>query len=355
MWIKSVTGSMAIATSCVCSAQSVNNDDANALIHELATKHRVCAVSVAVIKNRQLQSIHMASGCDPALTPKAESVFEAASLGKPLFAYAVLQLAAQERIGLDVPLLTYLPQGYVHRQNPFNEQSTEKTDLVNDPQIAQVTARMVLRHTTGLPNWSKTPLHFDTAPDTRWQYSGEGFMLLQRAVEAITGQPLNAFMHSQVFDPLSMRNTAYTWNALPEQVLVPAMAADGTPRKLKPFTVSVVSTSLYTSALDYGRFMVALLNDRSTLEKITTSSVTVSRPLDLQWGLGWAIERTDDGPFIWHWGNNPGYRSFVMASVRTGDGFIMFTDSDDGLALARPIAQAVLPGKHKLFEFSMLH
>ncbi|WP_307691909.1 serine hydrolase domain-containing protein [Variovorax ginsengisoli] len=254
-----------------------------------------------------------------------------------------------------VPLLTYLPQGYVHRQNPLDDRAESKTDLVSDPRIGQVTTRMVLNHTTGLPNWSKAPLHFDADPGATWQYSGEGYMLLQRAVEMVTGQSLDAFMRSQVFEPLSMQSSAYTWGANSVGTLVPTMASDGTKRKLKPFAVPVVPTSLYTSAPDYGRFVVALLNDRAALEKITASPVTVSRQLDLQWGLGWAIERADDGPFIWHWGNNLGYRSFVMASVRTGDGFVMFTDSDDDMALAEPIAQAMLAGKHKLFDFAMLH
>lgn len=354
-WTQTIAGSMALALSCLCSAQAEDNGDAQALIQRLATKHRVCAVSVAVIKDRQLQGLHFASGCDPALAVDARSVFEAASLGKPVFSYAVLQLIAQGKIGLDVPLLTYLPKGYVHRQNPFNDRATSKTDLVSDPRIAQVTTRMVLNHTTGLPNWSRTPLCFDTDPGATWQYSGEGYMLLQRAVETFTGQPLDAFMRSQVFEPLSMTSSAYTWGANSGTALVPAMAADRTRRKLKPFVVPVAPTSLYTSAADYGRFVVALLNDRATLKEVTNSPVTVSRPLDLQWGLGWAIERADDGLFIWHWGNNLGYRSFVMASIETGDGFVMFTDSDDGMALAEPIAQLVLPGKHKLFNFSMLH
>lgn len=353
-WIKTVAGSMAIALSCMCLAQADNNGDVQALVQGLATKHHVCAVSVAVIKSRQLQGVYVASGCAPAVALDAHSVFEAASLGKPVFAYAVLTLAAQGRIGLDVPLLTYLPQGYVHRQNPFDDRAASKTDLVSDPRIFQVTTRMVLNHTTGLPNWSKAPLRFDADPGATWQYSGEGYLVLQRAVEAITGRPLDVFMRSQVFEPLSMQNSAYAWSANSGLALVPAMAADGTKRKLKPFAIPVAPTSLYTSAGDYGRFVVALLNDGVALDKITTAPVTVSRPLGLQWGLGWAIERSDEGPFIWHWGNNLGYRSFVMASVRTGDGFVMFTDSDDGMALAEPIAQVVLPGKHKLFDFSML-
>ena len=51
-----------------------------------------------------------------------------------------------------------------------------------------------------------------------------------------------------------------------------------------------------------------------------------------------------DGLFIWHWGHNPGYRSFVMASPQSGN----------GLAMAEALGQAVLPGPHPVFRFHLL-
>jgi hypothetical protein len=70
--------------------------------------------------------------------------------------------------------------------------------------------------------------------------------------------------------------------------------------------------------------------------------------------LGWGLERTQDNLYIWQWGNNPGYRAFVIASVRTGDGFVMLTNSENGLELAEPIAKTILPDDHKLFRLPML-
>jgi hypothetical protein len=57
---------------------------------------------------------------------------------------------------------------------------------------------------------------------------------------------------------------------------------------------------------------------------------------------------------IWHWGSNPGYRAFVMASVKTGDGLVLLTNNDNGLALAEPAVDAVLPGDHRIFKLYML-
>lgn len=79
------------------------------------------------------------------------------------------------------------------------------------------------------------------------------------------------------------------------------------------------------------------------------------KSLGLDWGLGWGMETAPNGEsFIWHWGNNPGYRAFVMASVQSGGGVVMLTSGENGLALAEPIVQAVLPGSHKTFQFSRI-
>jgi len=67
-----------------------------------------------------------------------DTVFEAASLSKPVFAYAVMKLVDAGRFDLDKPLNEYLPGDY---------------DVGPDPRLAQITARRVLSHTTGFPNW----------------------------------------------------------------------------------------------------------------------------------------------------------------------------------------------------------
>jgi CubicO group peptidase (beta-lactamase class C family) len=317
----------------------------------LAERHHVCGVAVAVIKNRKLDSIDSATGCLPASTLNSDSVFQAASLSKPVFAYAVLKLVAQGKLELDVPVIKYLPQGYRHQFNPLE---AEPSDLVTDPRLQAITARMVLNHTSGLPNWASGPLNFDSAPGIKWNYSGEGYVLLQRAVEAVTSEPLDQFMTSQVFTPLAMNHSDYLWNERIAQNLLPGTKANGAPRATMDLRKPNAAFSLYTTAADYGKFLVKVLNDDDVIKQLTASPVTVDPSLGLSWGLGWGIERDKDDPYIWQWGNNTGYRAFVIASVRTGDGFVMLTNSENGLKLAQPMAQKILPIEHKLFQSSVL-
>ena len=330
------------------------DDSLHTILEKLVTKHHICGVSITVIKNRRLDSIDSATGCLPALTVNSDSVFQAASLSKTVFAYEVLKLVEQGKLELDAPIVKYLPQGYRHQFNPFATKPPFKTDLVTDPRIQEVTIRMVLNHTSGLPNWSSEPLSFDSIPGAKWQYSGEGFLLLQRAVEEVTGEPLDRLMTEQVFKPLAMNHSSYIWDARFEQNILHGTKVNGTPRARWDLTKPIAPVTLYTSAADYGKFLVAVLNDDRMLKQITESPVTVDPSLNLSWGLGWGIEQTQDDLFIWHWGNNPGYRAFTIASVRTGNGFLMLTNSENGLKLAEPITRKVLHGEHKIFKFSML-
>ena len=91
-----------------------------------------------------------------------------------------------------------------------------------------------------------------------------------------------------------------------------------------------------------------------TLRALMSSPVPVDSKLNLNWGLGWGIEKEGDDTVIWHWGNTSGYRSLVVASPAAGTGVVMFTDSDDGLRAGHAIVNMVIPGNHRLFDFRML-
>ncbi len=332
----------------------LTNEDLHTTQEKLAIKNNICAVSIAIIKNRKIDTIDDATGCQPALSLNPDSIFQAASLGKPVFAYAVLKLVDQGKLALDTPVVKYLPQGYLHRSNPFETKPSLADDLVNDPRLRDVTVRMILNHTSGLPNWAQGPLSFESTPGTEWLYSGEGYVLLQRAVEVITGESLDQLMITLVFTPLGMSHSEYVWSPQLEQNLVPAMTSNAIAIKPWHFKTSIAAATLYTTVEDYAKFVASVLNNDHLLKQFTNSPVTVEPKLNLSWGLGWGIERSANDLFIWHWGNNPGYRAFVMASVQSGDGIIMFTNSDNGLALAEPITNKVLPGRHKVFQFYML-
>ena len=319
----------------------------------LAVKHRLCAVAYAVISARSVVTSGVASGCDPGQQLTPDSVFQAASLAKPVVAYGVLKLVQRGLLDLDAPVLKYLPQGYVRRKNPFDNRPPALTELVDAPELKAVTLRMLLNHTSGLPNWSAERLAFDFSPGTSWQYSGEGFMLLQRVVETVTGLPLDQFIRREVFDPIGMANSELRWSATLAGKLVGGTSQSGQKRQLR-FPEPIAAASLYTTANDYARFVARLLNDVASMSLITGKPATADRRLGLEWGLGWGIEPGAQGPNLWQWGNNPGYRAFVMASASSGDAVVILTNSERGMALAEPMTKVLLPGEHHAFAFHLL-
>jgi CubicO group peptidase (beta-lactamase class C family) len=123
---------------------------------------------------------------DSAAKVTEQTIFDAASLSKPVFGYAVFKLIEAGKLSLDTPLYTYLPY----------------PDIAYDERYKKITARMVLSHTTGFPNWrGGDKLKIQFTPGEKFSYSGEGFVYLQKVVEKITGKSLNEVMQEMVFTP----------------------------------------------------------------------------------------------------------------------------------------------------------
>ena len=84
------------------------------------------------------------------------------------------------------------------------------------------------------------------------------------------------------------------------------------------------------------------------------SPVDVDTRLSLSWGLGWGLEHFTDGVHLWQWGNNLGYRAFVVAAPGSGDGLVLLTNSDAGLKLVEPLVRAAVSGEHKVLRSTFL-
>jgi CubicO group peptidase (beta-lactamase class C family) len=128
------------------------------------------------------------------------SVVTAASFTKVAFAYMVMQLVQEGRLDLDKPVTQYLPK-------PLPEYPKYK-DLAGDSRCANITARMLLSHAAGFPNFRwlnrDRKLNINFEPGSRFAYSGEGIQLLQFVVETIKQTPLQELMQKRVFVPLGM-------------------------------------------------------------------------------------------------------------------------------------------------------
>ncbi|HKV37614.1 MAG TPA: serine hydrolase [Blastocatellia bacterium] len=327
-------------------------------IPDLMAQGDVPGLSIAIIRDGRLVSAQ-GFGVKNVQTKepvKATTVFEAASLSKPVFTYAVLKLVEAGKLDLDVPLSKYLP-GYIQ----------------NDQRLNLITARRVLSHTTGFPNWRPfgKPLEILFTPGEKFSYSGEGFVYLQKVVEHITGERLNEVMNKLVFGPLGMTSSSYLWRTEYETTFATGyLTGTREAPKARPTTENAAA-SLHTTATDYATFVLAIMSGtglkRETLDQMLTPQVRLNPacvnctgaefpaagPLSpyLAWGLGIGLERTAEGNAFWHWGDNGSFKCFVMAYRKEKFGFVAFTNSEEGLSIMPELATMVLGGDHPAFAW----
>lgn len=319
----------------------------SAAIPDLMDRGMVPGLSVALIQNSRIVwsrgfGVRNAATKEPV---DEHTVFEAASLTKPVVAYAALKLADQGKLDLDAPLSRYLPAPYID----------------GDPRLDQVTARRVLSHNSGFPNWRPDgkPLVIHFTPGERFSYSGEGFVYLGQVMERITGVLLDRFVAQTVFEPLGMKESSLVWEKQFDLQTATGHTEAGIPiPKRKPLKHNAAA-SMHTTATDYARFMIAVINGTG-LKPATARAMVgtqmkvdkgcsncigrpVTQPSDtISWGLGVGLQHTTAGDSFWHWGDNGAFRCMMVAYPASKQGMIIFTNSGNGLSIAPHIAKLAM-------------
>ena len=322
----------------------------------------------------------------------SDTVFAAGSLSKPVLATIALALHEQGEFDLDRPLASILD-----------------SDLPAGPGASRITTRHVLQHTSGLPNWRFTSGDaFATArePGSAWRYSGEGFVLAQRALEKVTGTGLEGLAGAHVFEPLAMSSTSYLWRsdlaqrraepfvpednrfedyavlfgwkeraliewaeeqgARPGQITLDVAreadtevmartvelagrelpATDPVPNFLTPNAAG----SLRTTAPDYLRFLNHWLQSSDLRRRALAEPVP--RSGGLRWGLGWGLGPTGASAF-WHNGESLGIRALAYADPEVGpdgEALVMLTNGDRGLEVIEPAFVDATGSRSPIFD-----
>jgi CubicO group peptidase (beta-lactamase class C family) len=322
-------------------------------IPALAARLGVCAATYATLTAGKPNPPVVVSGCLPAPAVHADAIFQAASLTKPVIAFVAMKLVKEGKLDLNAPVSRYLPDGYTHRQNPFGGAGAPNIDLLPASTLERIPVATLLNHSSGLPNWTSGVLAPEFEPGERWQYSGEGYLLLQAVISVVTGQNIESYVSRYVFEPLGMRHSRLRLTEEIRERIVSGTSWFGWSRQFD-FNEPNAAASLYTTAADYAKLLSALLEDTTLLSLTLTNPITTDPQLGLAWGYGWGIETADGGPYLWHWGNNPGYRAFAMVSASSGDGYVLLTNRENGMPLAASLARATIPAKHGVFRFHML-
>jgi CubicO group peptidase (beta-lactamase class C family) len=274
-----------------------------------------------------------------------DTVFEAASLTKPFFAYVAMKLVESRELDLDKPLVEYVPEDYLVKE--YIRHPMELEGFRSD-WFRRITARMVLSHSSGLPHGeSRKPLPIFFEPGTQYRYSADGYMYLQRVIEHLRGESLTGIMRELAIEPLEMEHSSMVWQERYEtQSAVGHDVMSETNGRFRKRRAPHAAATLYTTAEDYAKFVVAMMNDvglkSTTIAEMLTPQINVDK--DVFWGLGFGLEKTPNGKAFWQWGDYGIFRNYVVAYKEKKIGVVYLTNGFNGLSIGGDVVKNAIGG-----------
>jgi CubicO group peptidase (beta-lactamase class C family) len=288
-------------------------------LQNIADDNGLPGIQLACTSSGKTIAYNIGSGKEGLKTPiNSSTLFRAGSLGKTVFAYAVLRLYDRGMLSLDTPLMHY-----IGTYNRFD---------MKDPRYSMITARMVLSHTSGLAEFPEfetgEPVKLLFAPGSAYSYSGEGYWFLQRVMEKLTAKPFEQLMQEEVFKPLGMQSSTYVQTKSMNIAVVGPQSAD------LAAMLPNAAFSLLSNAHDYNLFLQALLAGKGlkpARQKLMfsrqskTSRVAGDTAAYVNWGLGVGLAQGKNQNLIWHWGKTDDFISLFVANPATGQSLVFFT------------------------------
>ena len=337
----------------------VRDEPATHGIHDRMGFYNVPGVTVAVadagnIVWARAYGVKRAGGGEPVST---ETLFQAASISKPIAALGVLELVEQGRLDLDRNVNDYLTSWNVP-ENDFTED-------------APVTLRGILSHSAGLtvhgfPGYelgdriptapqvldgtgpaNTGPVRVDVEPGTLWRYSGGGYTVLQQLLEDVTGQPFDEFMKQTVLDRLGLLHSTYAQPLPPDRWDEAASAHDASGEPMEGgwhVYPEMAAAGLWTTPFELLRVALDLQDAVGGsvgrfLEPATAKEMVT--PVSGEYGLGFSVMEGRNARFA-HGGSNAGFKAHFLATFEGGKAVVVMTNGDRGAELAQEIIRAVM-------------
>jgi CubicO group peptidase (beta-lactamase class C family) len=286
------------------------------------------------------------------------SVMSGASFSKAAFAIAVMQLVEEGTLDLDAPIERYLGRQL--------SEFPRYRDLRNDERARRFTLRMLLSHTSGLPNWrflmpdKKLAIHFE--PGNRYAYSGEGIAIAQLAVEKATAKSVTTLLQERVFGPCAMNRTGMVWQPAFTSDLAIGHDEQEKPLGHRQWTEPGAAGSMDTCLADYAKLIEALLQGRlitpASLEEMTRPQIEIfskqqfpslntetteeNRAVGLAYGLGWGVlQRTPHGHAFFKEGHDDGWEHYSICYPQAKSALVIMTNSSNGESIFKELIELV--------------
>jgi CubicO group peptidase (beta-lactamase class C family) len=309
-------------------------------------QYDVPSVAVGYIENGKLAWTAVYGEQSPGVPATGKTLYNVASLTKPVSAEVILRLASAGKLSLDEPI----------------SPAWIDPDLKDNPWNKLLTPRLCLSHQTGFPNWryqTNGALKFQWEPGTKTGYSGEGYDYVARFAEKKLGRGFEDLAKEYVFDPIGMKDTAYS----PRPWYAGRLAvARGPKGEAEPAIQSTWSAAdlLRTTIGDYASFVASVMHKDGRSEQIAIEQLTstrnlagheqlehlcaeakVSHPSDCKgtagMGLGWEVLSLKDETIIDHSGSDWGVHTLVFFLPQRQFGMVVFTNGENGSKVIKEI------------------
>lgn len=303
-------------------------------IEQLLKDNNIPTLGLGIIEYGKLTKINVYGTQNDKTSASINSLFNVASLTKPVTAMTVLRLISLGKWNLDEPLDKYWID----------------PDIANDSRHKKLTTRLILSHQTGFPNWrwmnKDNKLNFEFDPGTKYQYSGEGFEYLRKAIEKKFHKNLEELAKEYVFQPLEMNDTSYIWNEKKDaDRIVIGYDKDGKSLDIVKNKTPSSADDLMTTVEDYSKFLVAVMNNEllspAVFEAMKSKQVETKK--NKSFGLGFEIYDLGNNEIaLSHGGSDKGVNTIFFLLPKTKQGLIIFTNVEDGYKIYEPIMNIYL-------------
>lgn len=283
----------------------------------------VPALGYAIIENGEVVKSEVLGELEEGVSAPENTIFNVASVTKPVFCLVILKLIDDGVIGLDEPLFPYWVD----------------PDLENDPRHQLLTPRILMSHQSGFPNWrwhnEDGKLAFRNDPGTQYGYSGEGMDYLMNAVQSKMQTSIIALADSLLFQPLGMDDTRFVWDEkMDESRFAKWHDKEGGLYDHQKRTHPTAADDLMTTVGDMTKFLKYVMNGGGLSKTLYNEMQTpqVFKNERNAYGLGWemGLDMPGGEHALVHGGSDMGVKARILVLPKSNQGFIAFTNGDYG-------------------------
>jgi CubicO group peptidase (beta-lactamase class C family) len=321
--------------------------------------HQVPAVSIAVVNYGQLE---WARAYGVNVVGKAEhttptTLFQTASISKAVSAMAALHLVEQGKLKLDGDVNSQLKSWKLPDNEFTDEHKVSLRQLLNHSGGVNVhgfhgynmtqTVPSLLAVLKGEAPANTEPVRVEAIPGTKWSYSGGGYSIIQLLMMEASQQEFPQLLQDIVFTPLDMQHSRFAVRLPKEDRNNAAAGHNGSGAAIPGLwhqNPELAAAGLWSTASDLAKIIMEVQkSEAGTSDKILSSQLTktmLTRGLG-ETGLGFFVEQQPDRTSFSHSGGNDGFRTLLFGYTKTGQGAVVLTNSDNGMALIEEIFASI--------------